>query len=56
MKPGEGTCAAYRCIRKVIPHLDRDRVLSRDIEAMTGLIRDGSLIRAVEDAVGPLHP
>ncbi|SHG04648.1 histidine ammonia-lyase [Desulfacinum infernum DSM 9756] len=56
MKPGEGTCAAYQCIRKVIPHLDRDRVLSRDIEAMTGLIRDGSLIRAVEDAVGPLHP
>jgi len=55
MKPGEGTLAAYRVIRKAVPHLDKDRVLSSDIESVVGLIRNGLLLDAVEKTVGPLY-
>jgi histidine ammonia-lyase len=54
LKPGTGTLAAYRAIRKTIPHLDNDRVLSRDIEKLLGLIRSGELVGAVEKKVGNL--
>ncbi len=55
MKPGRGTLAAYRVIRSVIPHLDKDRVIANDIEAIKKIMRDGSIIRAVEETVGPLN-
>lgn len=55
LKPGEGTLAAYRIIRSIISHLDKDRVLSKDIEAMAGLVKSGDLLREVERAVGELH-
>jgi histidine ammonia-lyase len=54
-KPGRGTEVAYRACRERIPRLDRDRVLSKDIEAMVELVRSGELIRRVEEAVGPLN-
>ncbi|HUJ75747.1 MAG TPA: histidine ammonia-lyase [bacterium] len=54
-KPGKGTEAAYRVIRRRVPRLDGDRVLSRDIETVGELLRDGAVIRAVEEAVGPLN-
>jgi histidine ammonia-lyase len=53
-KPGRGTGAAYRTVRSVVPRLDRDRVLARDIEAVAGLLRSGAVERAVAEAVGPL--
>ncbi len=56
MKPGEGTLAAYECIREIIPHLDKDRVISSDIHEMVDLLRDGRIVRRVESVVGPLHP
>jgi len=55
VKPGEGTLAAYRVIRNAIPHLAVDRVLSVDIESMIGLIKNDTLLEAVEKKVGPLH-
>ncbi|MFW5855373.1 MAG: histidine ammonia-lyase, partial [Thermodesulfobacteriota bacterium] len=54
LKPGEGSLAAYRTIRDSVSHLDEDRILSTDIEAVSGLIREGRLVQAVEEAVGPL--
>ena len=54
MKPGEGTLAAYRVIRNAVPHLDKDRPLSPDIEKVVGLIREGVLLDKVERKVGPL--
>ncbi len=54
LKPGEGTLAAYREIRAAIPHLDEDRVLSRDIRTMTSLMRSEALLKAVESVVGRL--
>lgn len=55
MKPGEGTLAAYRLIRSIVPHLGRDRVLSSDIDAAVRLIREDAFLAAVEKTVGPLH-
>jgi histidine ammonia-lyase len=53
--PGRGTHEAYKACREKIPLLDRDRELSRDIDAMRELVRSGEIIRRVEEAVGPLH-
>jgi len=53
-RPGRGTEAAYRACRERVSHLERHRVLSRDIEAMVALIRSGEIISRVEEAVGPL--
>jgi histidine ammonia-lyase len=55
LKPGRGTLAAYRRIREVIPHLETDRILAADIERMSRLMQDGSILAAVEMAVGKLR-
>ncbi len=54
LKPGKGTCAAYRVIRDHIDHLEKDRVISKDIETMKHLIREGRIVDAVEKRIGPL--
>jgi histidine ammonia-lyase len=54
LRPGRGVAAAQRVLRRVVPALTEDRVLSDDIEAVVGVVRDGSLLAAVEQAIGPL--
>jgi histidine ammonia-lyase len=54
MKPGEGTLAAYKVIRDTIPHLDKDRILSNDIETMMHLMRSRKILEEVEKMVGKL--
>lgn len=53
--PGRGTGRAWQVIRKHIAHLDRDRVLSDDMEAMAAVLRSDELLVAVEDVVGVLR-
>jgi len=55
LKPGEGTLAAYTVIRNAVPHLDKDRVLAKDIDAAIQLIRSGAILDAVEKQVGNLR-
>ena len=55
MQPGDGTKAAYEVIRKVVPHLEKDRILSEDIRRVMELICSGEILTAVEKAVGPLN-
>ena len=55
LKPGEGTLAAYKIIRKQIPHLGCDRILSEDIAAIKSLLRSGNILEAVEKKVGELR-
>jgi histidine ammonia-lyase len=55
LKPGDGTLEAYRVIRKTISPLEKDSILSKDIAAMTELIRSDRILRAVEKSVGALH-
>ena len=49
-----GTRAAYDEIRRAVPYLDEDRVLTPDIEAAAALIGSGRLLAAVQRVVGPL--
>lgn len=55
MKAGQGTLAAYHVIRNSIPHMEKDRVLSNDINGMVNLIKNGGILEAVEQAVGELN-
>jgi histidine ammonia-lyase len=54
MRPGEGTYAAYRTIRGVVSHMERDRVLARDIAGVVELLHSGEIILNVERVVGRL--
>ena len=54
LKPGKGTLAAYRLIRKHVRHLKKDRELAPDIATVAGLIDNGELLNAVEKVTGPL--
>ncbi len=55
LKPGTGAHAAHQAIRRRIDHLSADRYAREDIDRMVAMIRDGSLLAAVEAAVGPLE-
>lgn len=48
---GVGTSAAYHEIRSALPHLDEDRVLSRDFATALDLVRSGGVLRAVSHAL-----
>lgn len=52
---GPGTEAAFKAIRQVVAPLVADRPPYRDIEAVRQLITQGTLLQAVERAVGPLE-
>jgi len=54
LKGGKGTEAAYSVIRSKLEKLVNDRPLYPDIEIVTNLVRDGSIIEAVEKAVGEM--
>ncbi|MCP3924349.1 MAG: histidine ammonia-lyase [Desulfobacterales bacterium] len=54
-KAGVGTRAAYKVIREHIARLDKDRIISRDIEDMVRVMKEGKIIEAVEKAVGELE-
>jgi len=55
LQASKGVSAAHAAVRRVVPELGDDRPLYRDIGAVTDLLRSGELIRAVEEAVGPLR-
>ncbi len=54
LKAGAGTLEAYKLIRKHIPHLEEDRILSNDIEKMQELVHDGAILASVEKKIGEL--
>ncbi|MBD3234886.1 MAG: histidine ammonia-lyase [candidate division Zixibacteria bacterium] len=54
LRPGKGTSIAYDLIRQHVEHLEDDKVLYPDINKIAELIRDGAIVRAVEDEVGDL--
>ena len=55
LKPGPGIAALHAALRERSAHLDDDRSLAGDIEAVAGAIRDGALVGVVEAALGPLR-
>jgi len=52
--PGAGTRAAREVIRRHVAHLDVDRPLFDDHNAMKALVRSGEILEEVERVVGPL--
>lgn len=52
--PGKGVRAAHEVIRRHVDHLDIDRPLYPDHNAMMALVASGEILEAVEAAVGPL--
>jgi histidine ammonia-lyase len=55
LRPGKGALAAYEIIRKKIPQLIQDRVLSDDVETMYRIIQNEELVKKVEKDVKRLH-
>lgn len=55
LKCGKGTEAVYRLVRRGIEHLDKDRVLHKDIAEALELLKSGQVIRAAEKTVGKLE-
>ncbi|MFQ6060635.1 MAG: histidine ammonia-lyase [Thermoplasmata archaeon] len=51
LNPGVGAAAAYSMIRKNVPRLERDRVLSRDVEKIYKMVQSGGIAAAVEKVV-----
>jgi len=51
---GKGTRAAHRAIREVVAHLDEDRPLFPDHNAMAAAVERCAVLEAVEREVGPL--
>jgi len=54
LRPGKGVAAAYGALRREVPGLDGDRFLAPDLATAERLVRDGSLVAAVEKKVGAL--
>ena len=52
--PGRGVRAAHAAVRLVVEHLEEDRPLFRDHNAMRAAVERGEVLEAVEQAVGPL--
>jgi histidine ammonia-lyase len=55
LEPGRGAAAAHAFVRSLSPRLIDDRPLGGEIDAVAASIREGSLVAAVEDEVGPLR-
>jgi len=52
--PGVGVARAREVIRRQVDHLDVDRPLYKDHNAMAALVASGEILREVEEAVGSL--
>ncbi len=53
--PGKGTAAAREVIRRHVKHLEVDRPLFDDHNAMKALVKSGEILDAVEKTVGALE-
>lgn len=53
-RPGDGTSAAHAAVRKVVAHLDVDRPLFKDHNAMAAAVKGCEVLDAVQSAIGPL--
>lgn len=52
---GKGSEAAYKLVRDLVPKIEEDRVLSTDIKKLAHIIKNGELVKRVEEVVGILE-
>jgi histidine ammonia-lyase len=55
LRPSPATAAALTAVRRTVPGPGPDRWLSPDLEHAAQLLADGSVLTAVETAVGALE-
>lgn len=54
-KPGKGVLRAYQLIRKKVPFIRSDTILYRYVQDIFEMIRNGSLVKTVEQEIGSLE-
>jgi histidine ammonia-lyase len=54
--PGKGTLAAKKAVRDVVAHLDVDRPLFNDHNAMKAAVKNLNVLKSVESEIGELKP
>jgi len=54
LRPARGTAAAREAVRAYVSFLERDRELAPDIASVAAMVREGTLLEAVERETGPL--
>jgi len=54
LKPGDGVEAVYKLVREKVSHLDKDRVLHKDINLLKEMISAGIVLKKVEEKIGNL--
>jgi len=54
LEAGEGTNAAYLCIRQFVTRMDEDRIPAADIKVIYSKILDETIINEVEATIGEL--
>ena len=54
-EPSAGVKAAYDLIREHVPFAEEDRVFSKDVEKIKGLIRNGKIMKTITESVGELE-
>ncbi|HMS15655.1 MAG TPA: histidine ammonia-lyase [Planctomycetota bacterium] len=52
--PGAGLLAAHRAFRSHVPHREIDHSFQEDLHVARSWVRDGHLLKAVEEVIGPL--
>jgi histidine ammonia-lyase len=52
--PGHGVAVAHRTLRTEIKHAIKDYEVKSDLDQCAEILRNGSLLRAVESEAGPL--
>ena len=55
LSPADATAAVVALLRQAVPGPGPDRHLAPEIAAVADLVRDGSVVRAVESVTGPLN-
>ncbi|KXG78682.1 Histidine ammonia-lyase [Fervidicola ferrireducens] len=55
LKLGKGTDVVYKAVRDIVPKIVEDRVLSIDVKKLTNIIKNGELVRKIEEAIGDLE-
>jgi len=55
LKPGRALVPVHEALRRVVPHLEQDRVLHDDLNKARSLIVDGTVLRVAEGVIGALR-
>lgn len=53
--PGHGVALAHQSLRREIRHADQDYEVRNDLDQCASMLRNGALLKVVENELGPLN-